>query len=311
MTKVKMGIRKFIENHLNVAWLRPESALWWALESVLMSKYEIAKPSLDIGCGNGIFSFINAGGEFSLEYDWYVNSDVKGFWANKDIYDTCKVLDVSKFITKKPAYTYSCGLDYKENLLKQAAALGLYDATVQHDGNQPLPFDDGRFKTVFSNILYWLKDLKQSLSEIYRVLDKDGIAILVLPNTKFFEYCFTYDWKNKKSELLRLLNRGRSECMHWSISHDDFIALASGVGFKLVEHEYFLSPLVLQAWDVGLRPLSPLLIKMANKLSVNDRKEIKQEWIESFIKFLMPLQAMDQASKEEGGFHFFVLRKDK
>ena len=77
----------FLKNHLNAAWLRPESALWGAIASTIVSKHEIEPPSLDLGCGNGIFSFITAGGNFSVDYDWYININVEGFWGNKEIYE--------------------------------------------------------------------------------------------------------------------------------------------------------------------------------------------------------------------------------
>ena len=299
-----------LKAHINVAWLRPENALWDAIASSLVCKYEIVPPSLDLGCGNGIFSFITAGGDFSIDYDWYMNVDTEGFWENnKDIYDACRVENLDRFIIKKPRYTFSVGLDYKINLLKQAEALNFYQSIVEYDARQPLPFEDGQFKTVFSNILYWLTDLKKSLDQIYRILDRDGIAILCMPNTKFLHYCFTYHWKKENSGLLRLLNRGRSESMHWTISYKDFSILAKRVGFDIVDHFYYLSPIILKTWDIGLRPLSPLLINMANKLNLKDRKAVKLEWIETVTNFLLPLYEIEKNSKDEGGFHLFALKR--
>ena len=299
----------FLKAHLNVGWLRPESALWDTIASTLISKYEISPPSLDLGCGNGIFSFITAGGKLSVDHDWYINVETEGFWEDRDIYDVCKINSLRDCIVKRPTYSYTFGLDIKNNLLKQAKALHFYHNLIQHDANQSLPFKDRRFKTVFSNILYWVSNLKRSLEEIYRILDKNGIAILCVPNTKFFGYCFTYNWKEKNSELLRLLNKGRSECMHWTITYDEFSVLAKEVGFIIVDHSYYLSPLTLKLWDIGLRPLSPLLIKMVNRLSFEDRRAIKSEWIETATKFLLPLYEIEKKSRDEGGFHLFVLRK--
>jgi len=62
----KINHTDYIKAHLNVAWLRPASALWDVIASTMILKYEIKHPSLDLGCGNGIFSFITAGGEFSV-----------------------------------------------------------------------------------------------------------------------------------------------------------------------------------------------------------------------------------------------------
>lgn len=299
----------FLKAHLNVQWLRPESTLWDTIASTLISKYEVRQPSLDLGCGNGIFSFITAGGNFSIDYDWYINTDVESFWEKKDIYDVCKIDDLRKYIVEKPRYNFTYGLDRKPNLLNQAKALNFYEDLIEYDANLSLPFESEKFKTIFSNILYWLDDPEASLKEIYRILDRNGIALLCIPNTKFFDYCVTYKWKENNSELLRLLNRGRSEDIHWGFSYNDFRILVESIGFKVIGHSYYLFPLTLKIWDIGLRPLSPVLIKMANRLNIEDRRTIKIEWIETVIKFLLPLLKMEKEKEDEGGFHLFILSK--
>lgn len=131
----------FLKSHLNVNWLRLESALWDAIASTVISRYEITPPSLDLGCGNGIFSFITAGGDISIDYDWYVNVDTKGFWENRDIYDVCKINRLEKYIAEKPTYNFTYGLDHKPNLLKQAESLDFYENLIEHDANRELPFE--------------------------------------------------------------------------------------------------------------------------------------------------------------------------
>jgi SAM-dependent methyltransferase len=256
-----------------------------------------------------VFSFITAGGEFSLDYDLYMNTKLEGFWENKDIYDACKVKDLKQFIIKKPRYSFTFGLDYKSNLLKQASLLGFYGGLIKCDAAKCLPFDGQHFKTVFSNMLYWINEPRRQLKEIYRILDNSGTAIICLPNKKFFNYCFTYQWKRKRSVLLRLLNRGRSESIKWVTSYKDFSALARESGFKVIDHSYYLSPLTLRIWDIGLRPISPPLIKTANGLKKKDRRIIKKEWIDTLINILDPIYQMEINSKAEGGFHLFILKK--
>jgi len=290
-------------------WLRPESALWDAIASTIVSKHKIKSPSLDLGCGNGIFSFITAGGDFSIDYDWFINVDVEGFWENKDIFDTCKVNNLEQYITRKPEYNFTYGLDHKTNYLTQAKGLGFYKTLIQYDGNSPLPFENSRFQAVFSNILYWLDDPLKSLKEISRILQKGGQALVCIPNVKFKEYCFTFGWEEKKSNLLKKLNRGRSEVMRYFASYDEFSKLAEATGFTTAAHSYYLSRLTLTIWDIGLRPISPYLVQMANKLSPEDRRSIKSEWVNNLYEILLPLYEMEMNSKEEGGFHFFVLQK--
>lgn len=302
------GKNKFLWNQLNVNWLRPESALWRALDSTLTSKYEINPPSLDLGCGNGIHSFITAGGNFSLDYDWYINTNVGGFFENKDIYDAYNVSNISNFISEQPRYKFTFGLDHKKNLCEQARQLNFYDEVILYDANKTLPFENSQIKTVFSNILYWLNNPKRALEEINRILVGGGIALLFVPDIKFKDYCITYHWKEQNSQLLKKLNRGRSESMQWETSYEDFSHIVENMGFRIIEHKEYLSRLTLQIWDIGLRPISPYLIKMANKLSPEDRRTIKLEWIETIYELSLPIYEMD-LNCEKGGFHFFVLEK--
>jgi len=304
-----IDIQNIIKTHLNVNWLRPEKALWDTIASILLKNYEIIPPSLDLGCGNGFFNFITAGGTFSLDFDWFKNVDLEGFWDNRDIYDVCLNDDFKEFIVDKPAYSFTYGLDHKKNLLAQARGLHFYDHLIYHDANDPLPFDSESLNTVFSNILYWLPDQGKILLEISRLLKKGGRAIFCLPNVNFYDFCPSYKWRETNSELLRLINRGRSDCLHWATTVDEFGFIAKNVNFEIVDHHFYLSPLILKIWDIGFRPLSCLLIGMANSLADDKRKSIKAEWIETAYSFIKSLYELEKQSKEEGGFHLFVLQK--
>ena len=46
-------------------------------------------------------------------------------------------------------------------------------------------------------------------------------------------------------------------------------------------------------WDVGLRPIAPLLVKMTQALSPETRASIKREWVDLMIELLEPLCAAD------------------
>ena len=143
----------FLDEHLNVNWLRPESALWNAIASTVVSQYKLVPPSLDLGSGNGFFSFITAGGGFSPNYDWYRNVNPDGFWENRDIYDTFVATPKRNWIVKEPSYQIDCALDAKINLLCQTQALEFYRHFVLADANLACLLRTIRFR-VFSPIFY-------------------------------------------------------------------------------------------------------------------------------------------------------------
>ena len=66
-------------------------------------------------------------------------------------------------------------------------------------------------------------------------------------------------------------------------------------------------------WDaiasIGLRPISPLLLKIVGKLTEDARLSTKTEWLETLRPFVRELWALDTNSAEHGGFHFVRLGK--
>lgn len=304
-----MGSLDFLDAHLNVHWLRPESALWDAIASSVISQFELLSPCLDLGSGNGVFSFITAGGSFSREFDWYRNVNVESFWDNADVYDVFTTSIDPTWIVQKARYQIDIAVDIKANLVRQAFGLGLYQNFVIADARLCLPFRDNSFQMVFSNILYWLPSPEASLKEVWRVLRPGGYALLCLQDHRFKEYCISYRWEELGSQALKLLNRGRRESSYWTISYPELATLVRRIGFKLISHLYYLSPLTLRVWDVGLRPLFPVLIKMVGSLDDAARRSIKSEWIGTVRPFLEELYEAERRSCDPGGYHCVYLQK--
>ena len=56
----KLQLSSMHESLLNAHWLRPETAMWRAEDILSMKSMNIKfkKKSLDLGCGDGIFTYI-------------------------------------------------------------------------------------------------------------------------------------------------------------------------------------------------------------------------------------------------------------
>lgn len=138
-----------------------------------MEDFEIRGDSLDLGCGDGVFSFIRANGTFDITFDDYQSiGNLDKFYENIDIHDTFKE-KYEPMISKQAKYKFKYALDHKENLLSKAKKLNLYEYFIKHDANKTLPFEDSSIDCVFSNIVYWINDPQKILNEISRIL-KDG-----------------------------------------------------------------------------------------------------------------------------------------
>jgi len=286
-----MAERNWLREFLNVYWLRPENAIWRALNCKALEDVEFSEPSLDLSCGDGIFSFIAAGGEFERTFDIFEGTgSLEEFYDDADIYDAAPD-SYQPEIRRRPDYTISVGTDWKPNLLAKADELDFYDELIEHDNNDPLPFDDDEFETVFSNSAYWVDEIDRHLREIERVLAPGGQAVLVLKTSdvhNFLDYVET-NWEDQLgTDLIEMIDRGRRA--NKSHLHDEagWTQQLENAGFDVVDKHYSVSWWHASMWDVGLRPVSPHLIRMASFLPPNERRQIKEDWIETWESLLDP-----------------------
>jgi SAM-dependent methyltransferase len=305
-----------LDELLSVFWLRPETAMWRELDIRAMHAFEFRSPSLDLGCGDGIFSFIRAGGRFAETFDAFgAMGSLDKFFENVDVFDAFNE-SLRPSIRRPADYGIDCGFDHKQNLLRKSGQLGLYRELKEGDANQKLPFADSFFRSVFSNIVYWLDDPKFVAAEIARVLQRGGRACLMLPNSTLPAFSFYNQLYMKSREpqwaFLEKLDRGRfADNIRQARSATAWEELFVGAGLKVVQRTSHLSKTIIQIWDIGLRPLFPVLHKMARFVTTEELPAIKREWVSILRQFAEPLAAMDSqlGQGKELGFHCFILEK--
>ncbi len=299
----------YLKQFLNVYWLRPEVALWRTIDCMKMQAIDFPKPIADIGCGDGIFSFLRAGGKFGLGFDSFLSVDnLDNFFSNADIYNAFDAKKMNYDIVQEPTYKIDVGLDWKKSLLQKAKGLGLYEKTIEHGANYALPLADCSFNTVFSNILYWLDNKKDALKEFNRIVAPSGKIVLLVPDKQFKE-CLVYNEFLKNGSIwAKLLDRGRYNTMKNCLFFEEWLRLFESAGLEVIFHDTYFSKRFIQFWDIGLRPLSPCLIEMANALDKKKRMQVKEKWIESCFAICSSFQK-EELQEKNGMFHLFVLRK--
>lgn len=309
-------MEKVLMNFLNAYWLRPETALWRTLDVESMKNFQFASPSLDLGCGDGVFSFLRGGGQLNESFDVFMDVDnLNSFYQNVDVYDSYK--DTSEVeIIKSPDYTIDTALDHKRNLMNKAAKLQLHHKFVEADANKRLPFEDESFQTIFSNIIYWLDNPDQIFKELYRILRKDGRLCVMLPNTSYLESSFYYSvyvkGHREEFKFLELIDRGRmKDNLKITKSYADWKQIIENSGFVIEECVPHLSKTLIQIWDIGLRPIFPMLKKMVQQIDKDSLVEIKREWVDLFQTIGMPIIENDKLLTQGKEFCFFcfILKK--
>lgn len=301
---------------LNIFWLRPETAMWREIDIQAMKSFKFESPSLDLGCGDGLFSFIRAAGKFQGSFDAFqVMGNLESFFENADVFDAGGA-SVVPHVLKLPEYKIDIGFDHKENLLRKAEPLKLYIELKLGDANATLPFSDGYFESIFSNIIYWLDDPQKALKEIARVLAPEGKVCLMLPNYTLPEFSFYNQYFVKTGleefEFLTKIDRGRfGDNIRQAKSGAEWGKMFDEANLKKVSHTTHLSKTAIQIWDIGMRPLFPVLLKMVKLIDSENLGTIKEEWVSIFSEFLEPIVRMDTAlgQGEEPAFHCYVLEK--
>ncbi|HWM49490.1 MAG TPA: methyltransferase domain-containing protein [Xanthobacteraceae bacterium] len=299
---------------LEYHWLRPETALWRALDCHVLAGKAFTEPSIDIGCGDGVFSFIRAGGCFNHDYDQFsLVSHLGEFYSGHDIYNSFDDTAQPPEIARPAGYRISVGVDHKPALLSKAKYTGLYRELVEADANKPLPLAGSRFQTIFSNILYWLDDPQSVAREIARIMSPDGVAYIHVPSETFRD-CSLYQRFYVQSgdprwSWLSLIDRNRSNNIKHCHSQAEWLELFDSADLRSVSVSRYLSPLLLSIWDIGLRPISPILIEIANKLTASDRAKMKSKFVSTIRQFAEPIIANEKNQLDPAaGFFLFELR---
>ena len=279
-----------LREFLNAFWLRPEVALIKTHEYLALQEFEFTEPSLDLGCGDGIFSFISAGGRFGSDFDMYQNVALtEQFFQGADVFDHFDPnqfkVDINKYPEKKITY----GLDHKASLLEKAKGLKLYEETIVADGNKAIPLPDQSLNTIFCNIIYVL-DTDVLFPEFHRILRRGGKVILQLPESSSEQSMVYHLYKEHGWEWARLIDRNKYATTftgEHEYNRDYWDKKIERANFRIAKQVDLRPDLVHKMWDIGLRPLFPALMEMYKRLAGEDRREVKKVWVDTLYEVLL------------------------
>jgi len=294
-------------------WMRPENGIVKYFQSESWSDIKIKSRSLDIATGDGTYLFLHSEGKFHIDFDFYVNTKSAKFSHEKfiDIYNTYSSNYKPKII-KKAKNNFDVVTDWKKGLLKKSEKLGCFKETILHDNNKlPLPFEDSEFDFVHSNALYWTNNPIKLLSEVRRVTNKDSYIVLEYATDKLLSTLFELK-PYLDSKSFSILNRKRIEEMKGlKNSHQDIKNQIQKSGLKIEDVRLcWPNKIITNFWNIGLRPISHLMIEMANDLKKEKRSFIKKQWTKIFTEILTPLSIKPKNFKiSEAPYITFILKK--
>lgn len=307
-----MSLDSLLKQYLNLFWLRPENALFNTFKSASYDSLKFESPSLDLSCGDGIFQAIHLGGQFYDDFDYYTSTNAANFSHENfiDIYDHFEA-DYQVNYLSKPETKIDVGTDWKQELLDKAEKTGLFKELILHDNNNlPLPFDDDYFKTIYSNSIYWVQDVNSLIKELYRISRPDAVVGLQVMSPSIFE-TFEFLEQNLSSKAVSILDRQRRATMPSLKTVHEWKEIFENSEFTIEKIvPTFPDNSFVHIWNIGLRPISHLLIRMTESLSNEDKKSIKKEWVEIFYELFKPLlNNKPSLSLDESSYTYFQLKK--
>ncbi len=294
MDTIEVKLKKF----LNLYWLRPENGLLTTFKSHAISSYDFEGPSMDLSCGDGLFMFLHLGGILDDEVDYFISTKAKDFSHSKefiDIYDSYSE-DYFVKIKKNPETKIDYGLDLKQQLLNKASKLDIYTNLVCHDNTNPLPFEENTFNFIHSNSVYWVNNPEKLLSEILRILKPGGKAILELM-TPYHHQTYSDISSFLSEQAISILDRNRRSSMPGVKTYNEWTDIITKCGFEISNaSSVYPNRLIVDISNIGLRPISHLLIQMSQYLPKEKRIELKQEWVNIFYELFKPLLTLSDDS---------------
>lgn len=292
-----MNSKTILKDCLNVWWYRPENALViasYCVNGISFNKFNL-KNSADFACGDGVNTFLKCGGSFDSEFDIFGHltpslSHKEIVKQKIDIFD----LPDSKFkplIKKRPKIKFSFGTDHKKVLLDKAKKLNFYNNLFLSDLNvNEKKIEDESLDFLYCNSLYWVNNSTKAFNLMLRKVKKNGYLVfdVMTQNRRFLNYENLFPQMPK--QWGEFLNRGRQNNNPGIKSIKEWDKLFNKKGAHIIEQKNDILPTsIAYLWNVGLRPIFPIISKMANSLNKKNRKDLKKEWVETFFDLLHPI----------------------
>jgi hypothetical protein len=252
------------------------------------------------------------GGELSSETDMFHSLNVENTFreGDQDHFDSYDE-DYSVGIEKAPGLNYDYGTDWKPNLLSKAAHLDFYTDLIEHDNNEPLPFEDGSMTYVYNNSAYWVDRFAFHLQYLVRVTESGGHVVLEMKTEAIKEYTSRNYAPFMGDRFHEIIDAGRLSTWKGLRSKEEILRILEELDNC---HVHTVEPLYgglpVQMWDIGLRPLFAPLSKMANGISAEQRVEVKEEWCTILYELFEDYLGQYEPEEETAVEYMIVLEKE-
>jgi SAM-dependent methyltransferase len=264
--------------YFNLYFLKPFDAVNDTLTASLLHRFDWRGSFVEIGSGDGVFSYIMHGGAFPLWFDRYLITDL----SKEDIYDThrsgvlpatrsLETPDIKLAIDAKPSHV----IKIKEIGFASQSVVSCYER---------LPLPDNAVENIFYYTPHGLRDHEQAIREANRIL-KPGGRILILLYDEHFKSSFLCHRMSQFfggciGAYFANLDNGRyDEITKLAKSRIEWNAFFPGHGFQVEKMVTGLSTFAWKVYDVQTRPFLKPRIRFFNAFPYPASTFIKLSWM--------------------------------
>ncbi len=274
---------ELFKSFLDFYFLRPENALMLTLRSISYknSLEFFHNKSIDVCCGDGVFSFLTLGGKLNRQVDMYQSIKLSNEIVRKiDNYDDYNKEYSIKILTH-PNKKFETGCDYKINLLNKAKHLNFYKNLFYHDINRNFKVKD-KYNFVYSNSTYWSNNFQKHVNDLVKITNNGGYIVLQIKNDSIFK---NYVQSEKYSKIFgnkfcKIIDAGRKNTWKSLKNYSDILKIIKENKFvDIIDISPVYGNVMPHIWNFGLRPIFQPLYKMTSKMTKKDRFEIKKELV--------------------------------
>lgn len=297
--------------YLNIYYLKPFDAINDTLTSYLIfQNTKFKKNYVEIGSGDGMFSYIMHGGKFSLNFDRYIDVDLD----NQDIFDTHK-----KKININPGFKNlirpSLSIDARANHVKKISEIGFSKKVLN------FRLENLHLKKISSNFIFFytahgINNLEKCIKSSAKILKKNGKMVILVYDKYVEKHFVCYNIGKKKffiSNFFKKLDNGRyREISKYSRSLSDWEKLFKKYNLKVEKRISGLSGLAWKFYDIQSRPILKILIIFFNFFPKPLRTILKFFWMVSIFPFLLIFFALFSnliINNKHNCYHVFQLQK--
>ena len=287
MTKKKIkSILKRLWKYHSIYFLKPHDAINDTLTSSLLDDFDWSGEILEIGSGDGVYSYIMHDGSLPLSFDRYLDVDLQ----KKDIFEK----HTKKLITPKKKVNFPnifLSIDAKVFHAEKIKEINFSkDALVSR--YEQLPIKSSVIQKIFYYTPHGLKDHDQALKECLRILKDGGKLIILLYDSEVKNSFIFYRLSNLFAGALgsyfkKMDNDRFMEISNLSRTKNQWLDYFNQIGFSVENTAMGLSPLAWKFYDIQTRTILRSLVKIFSKVSGNTRKLMKMFWMLIFYPYLV------------------------